>query len=88
MADEMDIINPQTGGRKGFVDSSNQIHDTHDCTFQGDHSKGLDVNDTCIVCGKSLGDFIAESFDPTRPQIPIIIVPTEDTSNESKSKCC
>ncbi len=77
-SDEMEIFNPVTQGKTAFVDSLNQVHNTHDCTFTGDHSKGLDVEDKCTICGKSLGDFIAEDFDPTKSHIPIIIVPTED----------
>jgi hypothetical protein len=76
--DEMEIIHPETGKNKGFVDSNNQIHEEHDCEFHGDHSNGLDVDDRCVHCGKSLGDFIAEAFDPLRPHIPIIIDPKED----------
>jgi len=76
--DEMEIISPETGKNKGFVDSENRFHDAHDCTFKGDHSQGLDVDDRCIICGKTLGDYIAEEFDPLRPHIPIIIDPKED----------
>jgi hypothetical protein len=74
-ADNMEIIHPITGGQKAFVDSNNEVHDDHDCTFKGDHSDGLDVEDTCIICGKTLGDFIAEEYDPLRPRVPIILVP-------------
>lgn len=73
--DNMEIISPITGGQKGFVDSNNEVHDDHDCTYAGNHADGLDVDDTCIICGKTLGDFIAEGFDPLRQRIPIILVP-------------
>lgn len=74
-ADEMEIINPNTSGTRFVVGSDNQVEDKHDCTFAGDHSTGLDVNDSCTICGKTLGDFIAEDFDPTKTHIPIILVP-------------
>jgi len=73
--DEMDIINPNTSGKTGFVDRSNKVHDEHDCVFAGDHSNGLDENDRCTICGKTLGDMIVEGFDPLRPRIPIILDP-------------
>jgi hypothetical protein len=73
--DSMEIVNPNTGGKKFVVDSNNKVVDRHDCTFSGDHSNGLDVEDKCTICGKALGDLIAEDYDPTRPNIPIIIVP-------------
>ena len=77
-ADEMEIINPETKGRKFMIDSDNKVVDNHECIFAGNHSQGLDVEDKCIICGKSLGDFIAEEFDPIKPHIPIIIDPKED----------
>jgi hypothetical protein len=84
--DEMEIIHPETGKNKGFVDSENKVHEAHECEFHGDHSKGLDVDDKCVICGKTLGDFIAEDFDPTRVHIPIIIDPEEDDNHEQQSK--
>lgn len=80
--DIMEIIDPNTQGCKGIVDSTNQIHDTHDCVFGGDHSKGLDPDDTCTICGKMLGDFIVEGFDPLQPKVPILIVPNGGQNNE------
>jgi len=71
--DKMDIINPKTGGTKFMVDADNKVVDTHQCVFAGDHSKGLDVDDACTICGKTLGDIITEEFDPLQPKIPIII---------------
>jgi hypothetical protein len=73
--DEMEIVSPETKGKKFMVGSDNQVVDNHECVFAGDHSQGLDVNDKCTICGKSLGDFIEEAYDPTRPHIPIIIGP-------------
>jgi len=76
--DNMEIIHPVTGGVKGFVDSNNEVQEKHDCIFTGNHSPesgGLDVDDTCTICGKTLGDLIAEDFDPTDVKVPIIIVP-------------
>lgn len=81
MSDEMEVINPQTGGKRFFVDSNNEVVNVHDCTFAGDHSEksgGLNVDDKCTICGKLLGDFIAEEFNPLQPRIPILIVPMED----------
>lgn len=75
MADEMEIINPKTSGIKLVVGADNLVSTRHDCTFAGDHTNGLNPDDKCTECGKTLGDFIAESFDPTKPQVPIIIVP-------------
>ena len=77
--DEMEIIDPNTNGSKAFVDSENKVHDTHDCVFEGDHSKGLDPDDKCVICGKLLGDYIVEEFDPLQNHVPIIISPEEDT---------
>jgi hypothetical protein len=85
-ADEMEIINPETGKNKGFVDSENVVHEAHECEFHGDHRNGLDVNDKCVICGKTLGDFIAEDTDLTRVRIPIIIDPEEDDNHEQQSK--
>lgn len=73
--DIMEIINPNTQGLKGFVDGENTIHDKHDCTFEGDHSKGLDPDDKCTICGKLLGDYIAEMSNVLQPRAPILIVP-------------
>lgn len=75
--DDMEIVNPDTKGVKGYIDSNNEIHNVHDCTFEGDHSKGLDLEDKCTICGKTLGDFIEEDFNPLKPHIPIIIEPGE-----------
>lgn len=77
-ADEMEVVNPHTTGRKFMVGADNKVSDTHECTFEGDHSKGLDVEDRCVICGKKMGDYIAEgNYDPTNPKIPIIIIPGE-----------
>ena len=85
-SDTMEIVNPVTTGLKAFVDSSNRIHDLHDCVFAGDHSNGLDENDKCTICGKTLGDFIAEdSLNPTEHRIPIILVPSEDINGNVTS---
>ena len=78
-SDTMEIVNPRTTGLKAFVDSSNQVHDTHECTFAGNHFNSLDENDKCTICGKTLGDYIAEDPDPTNPRVPIIISPMEDS---------
>ena len=77
-ADEMEIVSPNTGKNKGFVDSENRIHDEHECQFAGDHSNGLNADDKCIICGKVLGDLIAESIDSISTKVPIIIDPKED----------
>lgn len=74
-SDNMEIINPNTGGKKLTIDSQNKVIDDHDCTYAGDHSKGLDVDDMCTICGKLLGDLIAEGYDPSKMRIPIILVP-------------
>jgi hypothetical protein len=71
--DNMEIVNPNTGGKKFMVDADNKVIDNHECVFHGDHSKGLDVDDTCTICGKTLGDLISEEFNPLQPKIPIII---------------
>jgi hypothetical protein len=64
MADEMEVINPDTGGRKFMVDADNKVVDNHECIFAGDHSKGLDVDDVCTICGKLMGDYIVEGHNP------------------------
>lgn len=79
--DEMEIVSPTTGGITSFVDAENNIHEKHDCVFQGDHSKGLDPDDTCIRCGKLLGDYIVEGWNPLEPKIPIII-DSKENNNE------
>jgi hypothetical protein len=71
--DEMEIINPVTTGRKFTVGVDNQVIDNHECTFSF-----FNEDAKCIICGKSLGDFIAEDKDPTRPRIPIILTPQEE----------
>jgi hypothetical protein len=69
-ADEMEIINPVTTGKVLAIDSNNKVVDDHDCTFSV-----FSEDATCTICGKSLGDFIAEDPNPTEPRIPIILVP-------------
>lgn len=69
-ADEMEIINPSTTGKVLAIDSDNKVVEGHDCTFSV-----FDEDATCTICGKSLGDFIAEDTDPVNPRIPIISVP-------------
>jgi len=73
--DDMEIIDPKTKDVKGFIDSSNQIHEAHECNFEGDHSKGLDLEDKCTICGKTLGELIESDFDPLRLSVPIVIEP-------------
>lgn len=72
-ADEMEIINPVTTGKKLMIDKNNNVVIDHDCTFSVFHE-----NAACNICGKLLGDYIAEDPNPTEPRIPIILVPQED----------
>jgi len=76
----MEIINPNTTGRKLMINLDNKVVDVHECIFAGDHSNGLNVEDRCTICGKSLGDYIVEDPDPTKPRIPIIINSQEETN--------
>lgn len=84
--DEMEVIDPKTTGKKFIVGSDNKVIDQHDCQFAGDHSGGLNVDDKCTICGKSLGDFIAEDYDPSNPRVPIIISPKEDSNEYDKQR--
>lgn len=75
--DDMEIVISDKSGKKVFVDAHNEVHEIkgHECRFEGNHGEGLDVNDTCTICGKTLGDVIIERRIP-------IIVSLEDKSNE------
>lgn len=72
-ADEMEIINPATSGKVLSIDSNNKVVDDHDCTFTV-----FSEDAACTICGKLLGDFIAEDLNPTDPRIPIILVPNQE----------
>lgn len=69
-ADNMEIIDPITSGRKLTIDSANKAVDNHECVFSS-----LDEDSHCIICGKTLDDYIAEDPDPSNPRVPIILVP-------------
>ena len=73
--DDMEVVDPVTTGRKLTVGKDNIVVDNHECTF-------LEFEDDakCVICGKSLGDYIAEDADPSNPRIPITLVPTEDNN--------
>lgn len=67
--DTMEIIDPNTTGRKLMIGLDNQIIDNHECTFDI-----FEEDAKCIICGKKLGDYIAEDpLDPSNPRIPIIL---------------
>jgi len=75
--DEMELIDPKTMGRKLTIGKDNIVVDDHECTFSS-----FDEDSTCTICGKKLGDHIAEDADPNHPRIPIILVPKENNQNE------
>ena len=69
-SDDMEVIDPRTSGRKLTVGIDNIVVDNHECTFSS-----FEEDSICIICGKSLGDYIAEDPNPANPRIPIILVP-------------